>query len=169
MYLCLSGVETFACESLLLSRKDLMLSKKCQYALHALLYMVEHEQMERLTIQEIADRKNIPKKFLETILMDLKTAGVLGSKKGKMGGYYFKRKPADVSVLEVVRLVDGAVAMLPCVSLNFYESCGRCEDETTCSVKKLFSSVRDETLKILSSHSLSDLRNLSLLAVEHKL
>jgi Rrf2 family protein len=146
-----------------------MLSKKCQYALHALLYMVEHEQMDRLTIQQIADQKNIPKKFLETILMDLKTAGVLGSKKGKMGGYYFKKKPADVSVLEVIRLMDGAVAMLPCVSLNFYESCGRCDDETTCSINKLFSSVRDETLKILSSHSLADLRNLSLLPVEHKL
>jgi Rrf2 family protein len=146
-----------------------MLSKKCQYALHALLYMVEHEQMDRLTIQQIADQKNIPKKFLETILMDLKTAGVLGSKKGKLGGYYFKKKPADVSVLEVIRLMDGAVAMLPCVSLNFYESCGRCEDETTCSINKLFSSVRDETLKILSSHSLADLRNLSLLPVEHKL
>jgi Rrf2 family protein len=148
-----------------------MLSKKCQYALHALLYLVEREESERLTIQEIADKKNIPKKFLETILMDLKTAGVLGSKKGKLGGYYFKRKPADVSVLEVIRLMDGAVAMLPCVSLNFYESCGRCDDETTCSINKLFSSVRDETLKILSSHSLADLQRLSLLpmALSHKL
>jgi Rrf2 family protein len=147
-----------------------MLSKKCQYALHALLYLVERDESERLTIQEIADKKNIPKKFLETILMDLKTAGVLGSKKGKLGGYYFKRKPADVSVLEVIRLMDGAVAMLPCVSLNFYESCGRCEDETTCSINKLFSSVRDETLKILSSHSLADLQRLSLLpvAISHK-
>lgn len=125
--------------------------------------MVEHEDSERLTIQEIADKKNIPKKFLETILMDLKTAGVLGSKKGKLGGYYLMRKPADVSVLEIVRLMDGAVAMLPCVSLNFYESCGRCEDESTCSINKLFSAVRDETLKILSTNSLADLRNLSLL------
>jgi Rrf2 family protein len=148
-----------------------MLSKKCQYALHALLYLVEREESDRLTIQEIADKKNIPKKFLETILMDLKTAGVLGSKKGKLGGYYFKRKPADVSVLEVIRLMDGAVAMLPCVSLNFYESCGRCNDETTCSINKLFSSVRDETLKILSAHSLADLQHLSLLpsAITHKL
>jgi Rrf2 family protein len=148
-----------------------MLSKKCQYALHALLYLVEREESDRLTIQEIADKKNIPKKFLETILMDLKTAGVLGSKKGKLGGYYFKRKPADVSVLEVIRLMDGAIAMLPCVSLNFYESCGRCENETTCSINKLFSSVRDETLKILSSHSLADLQHLSLLpaAISHKL
>lgn len=140
-----------------------MLSKKCQYALHALLYMVEHEESDRLTIHEIAERKNIPKKFLENILINLKNAGILGSKKGKFGGYYLKRKPAEVSVLEVIRLIDGAVAMLPCVSLNFYQSCGRCENEATCSINRLFSAVRDETLKILSGSSLSDLQHLSLL------
>ena len=130
-----------------------MLSKKCQYALHALIYIVEHENSDRLTIQEIADKKNIPKKFLEGILVDLKNAGIVGSKKGKVGGYY-------VSVLEIIRLIDGAVAMLPCVSLNFYESCGRCEDEATCRVNKLFSAVRDETLKILSGNTLADLQRI---------
>ena len=133
-----------------------MLSKKCQYALHALILMTEHENSQ-LTIQQIALKKNIPKKFLEAILSDLKRAGILGSKKGKFGGYYLKRKASEVKVLEIIRLVDGAVAMLPCVSLNFYQSCGRCEDESTCMINKLFSAVRDETLKILSSNSLADL------------
>jgi Rrf2 family protein len=137
-----------------------MLSKKCQYALHALIYIVEHEDSERLTIQEIADKKNIPKKFLEGILVDLKNAGIVGSKKGKFGGYYMMKKPENVSVLEIIRLIDGAVAMLPCVSLNFYESCGRCEDEATCRVNKLFSAVRDETLKILSGNTLADLQRI---------
>jgi len=139
-----------------------MLSKKCQYALHALLYMVEREPTDRMTIQGIAEGKNIPKKFLEVILYDLQKAGILGSKKGKFGGYYLKRDPVEVSVLEVVRLMDGAVAMLPCVSLNFYKSCGRCEDETTCGINKLFSAVRDETLKILSATTLAELRRLDL-------
>jgi Rrf2 family protein len=137
-----------------------MLSKKCQYALHALIYIVEHEDSDRLTIQEIADKKNIPKKFLEGILVDLKNAGIVGSKKGKFGGYYMMKKPEDVSVLEIIRLIDGAVAMLPCVSLNFYESCGRCEDEATCRVNKLFSAVRDETLKILSGNTLADMQRI---------
>ncbi|HEY0655176.1 MAG TPA: Rrf2 family transcriptional regulator [Chryseosolibacter sp.] len=138
-----------------------MLSKKCQYALHALIYIVEHEDSDRLTIQEIADKKNIPKKFLEGILVDLKNAGIVGSKKGKFGGYYMMKRPENVTVLEIIRLIDGAVAMLPCVSLNFYESCGRCEDETTCRVNKLFSAVRDETLKILSGNTLADLQRLN--------
>jgi Rrf2 family protein len=137
-----------------------MLSKKCQYALHALIYIVEHEASDRLTIQEIADKKNIPKKFLEGILVDLKNAGIVGSKKGKFGGYYMMKKPENVTVLEVIRLIDGAVAMLPCVSLNFYESCGRCDDEATCRVNKLFSAVRDETLKILSGNTLADLQKI---------
>ena len=137
-----------------------MLSKKCQYALHALIYIVEHEDSDRLTIQEIADKKNIPKKFLEGILVDLKNAGIVGSKKGKFGGYYMMKRPENVSVLEIIRLIDGAVAMLPCVSLNFYESCGRCDDEATCRVNKLFSAVRDETLKILSGNTLADLQKI---------
>lgn len=138
-----------------------MLSKKCQYALHALIYIVEHEEPDRLTIQKIADTKNIPKKFLEGILVDLKNAGIVGSRKGKFGGYYMMKRPEAVTVLEIIRLIDGAVAMLPCVSLNFYESCGRCEDEATCRVNKLFSAVRDETLKILSGNTLADMQRVS--------
>lgn len=136
-----------------------MLSKKCQYAIHALLYITEKENTDRLTIHEIAERKNIPRKFLEAILVDLKLGGIVDSKKGKFGGYYLKRKPEDVNILEIVRLIDGAVAMLPCVSLNFYETCGRCDDEKTCNINKLFSAVRDETLKILSVTTLADLQD----------
>jgi Rrf2 family protein len=134
-----------------------MLSKKCQYALHALLFLADQEGSDVVTIQEIAERKNIPKKFLEIILSELKQGGILVSRKGKMGGYSLMRKPEDISVLEVIRLIDGAVAMLPCVSLYFYQSCGRCEDETQCSINKLFSTVRDRTLEVLSSSSLADL------------
>jgi Rrf2 family protein len=138
-----------------------MLSKKCQYALHALVYLAKQERENVSTIQEIAVKKNIPKKFLEIILAELKQAGILASRKGKMGGYYLRKDANDISVLEVIRLVDGAVAMLPCVSLNFYQSCGRCEDEATCSINKLFSKVRDEMLKVLSKNSLQDLIKLS--------
>ena len=137
-----------------------MLSKKCQYALHALVYLAERDNTLNVsTIQEIAGKQNIPKKFLEIILADLKQAGILGSRKGKTGGYYLSRKAEEVSILEIIRLIDGAVAMLPCVSLNFYESCGRCDNEETCRINKVFSTVRDETLRILSTARLSDLVN----------
>jgi Rrf2 family protein len=140
-----------------------MLSKKCQYALHALVYIAEHDPTKVVTIQEIATKKNIPRKFLEIILSELKQGGVILSRKGKSGGYYLERKPAEINILEVVRLIDGAVAMLPCVSLNFYESCGRCEDESTCKINKVFSAVRDQTLKILSTSTLADLSNIQTL------
>lgn len=133
-----------------------MLSKKCQYALHALIYLAEHQN--GLTfISEIAASKKIPKKFLEAILLDLKNTSILGSKKGKGGGYFLKKRPEEITILQIVRAIDGAVAMLPCVSLNFYERCGLCEDEKTCTINHLFSQVRDETLKILSKNTLSDL------------
>lgn len=112
---------------------------------------------ERFTIQQIAEGRNIPKKFLEVILCDLKNASILTSRHGKFGGYFFHRAPKNVSILEVIRTIDGAVALLPCVSLNFYESCGRCEDENTCRMNAVFQKVRDETLKILSENSILDL------------
>lgn len=134
-----------------------MLSKKCQYALHALTYLSTVKEGGSVTIGEIAEEKNIPKKFLETILLDMKNAGILGSKKGKSGGYYLRKKTDQISILEVIRLIDGAVAMLPCVSLHFYNSCGMCANEEECSINRIFGQVRDETLKILSSNTVSDL------------
>lgn len=134
-----------------------MLSKKCQYALHALIYLGEHQQSGLVFISQIATSKRIPKKFLEAILLDLKNTNILGSKKGKGGGYYLKKRPEEITILQVVRAIDGAVAMLPCVSLNFYERCGLCENEQQCTINHLFSQVRDETLKILSKNTLADL------------
>ena len=134
-----------------------MLSKKCQYALHALIYLGEHQHSGLVFISQIAAAKKIPKKFLEAILLDLKNTNILGSKKGKGGGYYLKKRPDEIPILQVVRAIDGAVAMLPCVSLNFYERCGLCENEQECTINHLFGQVRDETLKILSKNTLADL------------
>jgi Rrf2 family protein len=134
-----------------------MLSKKCQYALHAMVYIAEQDSSKVVTINEIAVTKNIPRKFLEIILSELKNGGLISSRKGKTGGYYLQRKADEINILEIVRLIDGAVAMLPCVSLNFYESCGRCDDEATCRINKVFSVVRDQTLQVLTNNTLADL------------
>ena len=98
-----------------------MLSKKSQYALKALSYLVEKQNEGPILISEIAEKKKIPLKFLENILLELKKAKILDSKKGKGGGYFFSVNPRDISLAKIIRLVNGPIAMLPCVSLNFYE------------------------------------------------
>jgi Rrf2 family protein len=132
-----------------------MLSKKCKYAIHALIYLAERYQQGPIHIQEIAEVQRIPKKFLEAILLELKNANVLRSKKGKGGGYYLFKKPEDVNLIEIIRLMDGAIAMLPCVSLNYYEPCEECRDEKSCGIRDSFIGVRDETLRILSESTLA--------------
>jgi len=133
-----------------------MLSKKCQYAIHALVHLVENQD-RIIHAAEICNVRSIPKKFLENILLDLKKHGILESKRGKSGGYYFRRDPAKISIIEIIRLMDGAVAMLPCVSLNFYRSCGICTMEETCAINRVFASVRDQTNSILSQTYLSEI------------
>lgn len=131
-----------------------MLSKKSKYAIHALVYLAERYGEGPVQIGEIAEKQNIPKKFLEAILLELRNAKILHSKKGKGGGYYLYRKPEEVNLTEVIRLMNGAIAMLPCVSLHYYESCEECVDEKHCTIRTTFMSVRDETLRILTESNL---------------
>jgi Rrf2 family protein len=136
-----------------------MLSKKCKYAIHALVYLAERYQKGPVHIQDIADKQRIPKKFLEAILLELRNAKILHSKKGKGGGYYLYKAPQDVNLIEIVRLMDGAIAMLPCVSLNYYEPCEECRDEKTCGIRDTFIGVRDKTLQILQESTLEMIVN----------
>ncbi|MBE7169821.1 MAG: Rrf2 family transcriptional regulator [Williamsia sp.] len=133
-----------------------MLSKKSQYAFKALVYLTEHASEGPVLISEISEKKNIPLKFLENILLELRKAGILESKKGKGGGYYFAIDPRNVSLAQVMRLIDGPIALLPCVSLNFYEKCKDC-DETNCGLNRMMVQVRDATLKVLEHQTVADL------------
>jgi Rrf2 family protein len=135
-----------------------MLSKKTQYAFKALTFMAEQKQVGPFLIAEIADNKKIPLKFLESILLELKKAGILNSKKGKGGGYYFNMAPSEISLASVMRLIEGPIALLPCVSLNFYEKCGDC-NEKKCGLNKIMAKVRDKTLQILENQTIADLTN----------
>ncbi len=134
-----------------------MISKKCKYAIHALIYLAERYQQGPVHIQDIAEQQRIPKKFLEAILLEMRNAKILHSKKGKGGGYYLYKRPEDVNLVEIIRLMDGAIAMLPCVSLNYYEPCEGCHDEVTCGIRDAFTGVRDETLKLLSKSTLAQI------------
>jgi Rrf2 family protein len=133
-----------------------MLSKKTQYGLKALGYLAANFGEGPVLISEIAKKKKIPIKFLENILLQLKTNGILQSKKGKGGGYFLADHPKKTTVAAAMRIIEGPIALLPCVSLNFYEKCKDC-DEKTCGLKKVMISTRDATLKILEKKTLIDL------------
>ena len=133
-----------------------MLSKKSQYAFKALTYLAEKYNKGPVLISEISKKKKIPLKFLENILLELKKAGILESKKGKGGGYFLKKDPSKVNVANVIRLVNGPIAMLPCVSLYFYERCKNC-DEKHCGLHDMMILVRDASLNILEKSTLKDL------------
>jgi len=134
-----------------------MLSKKTKYGLKALAYIARQEGNDPVQIATIAQSENISHKFLESILLTLRKSSILGSKKGKGGGYYLLKDAADIPMTDVIRVLEGPIAMLPCVSLNFYEKCDDCPDENKCSVHKLMIQVRDNTLKVLKNNTLADL------------
>jgi Rrf2 family protein len=133
-----------------------MLSKKTQYAFKALMYMAQHEPDGPVLIAEISRKKKIPLKFLENILLELKREGILDSKKGKGGGYFFREQPNKIILARIMRVLDGPIALLPCVSLNFYERCKNC-DEKNCGLRETMITVRDATLKILEKRTVEDL------------
>ena len=133
-----------------------MLSKKSQYAFKALSYLVEKRDVGPVLISEISEMKKIPLKFLENILLQLKNADILESKKGKGGGYFFKAAPEDVTLAKIIRLVNGPIAMLPCVSLKNKEKCENCNEEH-CGLHDVLIEVRDVTLGILEKKTVMDL------------
>lgn len=133
-----------------------MLSKRSQYAFKALAYLTRRYKKGPVLISEIAIKQKIPLKFLETILLELKNAGILDSKKGKGGGYYLNKDPGTVRIATIIRLVNGPIAMLPCVSLYFYKRCSDC-DEKNCALHDMMIQVRDATLNIVEKRTLNDL------------
>lgn len=135
-----------------------MISKKTQYAFQALSYLSGKQPDIPVLIAEISKEKNIPLKFLESILLELRKAGFLESKKGKNGGYFFALSPQKIKLSSIFRVIEGPIALLPCVSLNFYEKCVDC-NEKKCGINKVMIEVRDNTLAILDKRTVADLGN----------
>lgn len=134
-----------------------MLSKKTKYAINALVYLAREHSKEPVQISRIAESEHIPRKFLEAILLDLKNAGMLSSRKGKTGGYYLLQSPDDINIADVVRLFEGAIALLPCVAHKYYERCSECENEAWCGIRDVFAGVRNETVNMLKNATLSSI------------
>ena len=132
------------------------LSLRGEYALRALLVLGLNYKQSVLRIQSISQQQNIPKRFLEQILNDLKSAGVVESKRGVAGGYRLARAPEEISLATVIRHIEGALAPVSCVSERFYEKCS-CPDEAGCAIRSVMKEVRDAVVNILEKLSVADL------------
>ena len=137
-----------------------MITQKMKYALKALLVLADEAEKgkpEALTIEEIARRSDTPKRFLEHILLEIRNAGVIASTRGRSGGYSLIKKPAEVSLSELLRMIDGPIAPLPCLSRRAYQRCDDCSDEATCRIRKVFAEVFWSYLVIIESLTLEDM------------
>lgn len=134
-----------------------MLSNKAKYGLKALLYLAEHGAEGAVLISAIAEDRRIPKKFLDAILLEMKNNGLLYSKKGKGGGYSLAKSPDKITVGQVIRILDGPLAPIPCVSQTAYRRCEDCLDEAACGIRSVMRDVRDAIADILDNTTLADL------------
>jgi Rrf2 family protein len=132
------------------------MSRKARYALRALYALSADDTRGPVLIADLAEREKIPRKFLEAILLELKNAGVLKSKKGKGGGYSLARSPDRITMGEVIRVIDGPLAPIPCVSERSFVRCEECVDETTCGTRQVMKKVRDAIAVILDGTTLAD-------------
>lgn len=126
-----------------------MLSKRAKYAIKSLLFLYKNRVDTPISAKKIAEAEKIPYKFLENILRELRQNKILKSGRGVDGGYSFLKEPSTITIAEIIRIVDGPIALIPCVSENFYEKCIECTDEQTCQIRKLFNMLRSEMLPIL--------------------
>ena len=135
-----------------------MLQKKTKYAIKALVALTRvYKSKTLLSISSLSNTEKIPRKFLEKILLELKSQGFLGSKMGMNGGYFLIKNPKDIMLSTIIRSTGGPIALSPCVSINFYAPCEECEDEATCILKDTLLQVRVASVKILSNTSLLQL------------
>ncbi|MBT9385763.1 Rrf2 family transcriptional regulator [Pseudooceanicola sp. CBS1P-1] len=134
-----------------------MITQKAKYALKSLMALGSLKPGEALTIEEVAQRSGAPKRFLEHILLDLRKAGYLGAKRGRSGGYFLIRPPEKISLGELLQLIEGPMAPLPCLSRRSYRRCDDCTDEETCQLRRIFGEVFYSYLLLIESLTLHDL------------
>jgi Rrf2 family protein len=134
-----------------------MLSSKAKYGLKAMVHLGRREGTGPALIADIAGAERIPKKFLDAILLELKNSGLLSSKKGKGGGYVLARPSGRITAGDIIRVLDGPLAPVPCVSRTAYRPCDDCADETACTVRAVMQDVRDAMAAILDNTSLADM------------
>lgn len=138
-----------------------MLTMKTKYALKALALLANAHDGEPLLIADIAKSEDIPLKFLQAILRELRQHGVLRSRKGRGGGYYLAKAPQSITLSSLLRILDGPIAPVPCLSRTAYARCEGCRSEATCGVRLILREAHEATLRVLESQTLSDLARLT--------
>lgn len=133
-----------------------MITQKAKYALRALAALAQADPGEPVMISDIAVQQNIPKKFLEQILLDLKHQGIVASRRGKQGGYLLLKPADEITFGEILRIIDGPIAPLPCLSITAYRKCEDCDGEQNCEIRHVFAKVADATRKVLFSTTIAD-------------
>jgi Rrf2 family protein len=133
-----------------------MISQRARYALRALIALAQADPGRAVLISDLSDSCSIPKKFLEQILLDLKHHDLVRSKRGKLGGYQLNKQPKEIMFGEVLRIVDGPIALLPCLSVISYRRCKDCSDEASCEIRRVFAQVANSSRDILDNTSLFD-------------
>lgn len=136
-----------------------MLTKKAKYGLKAIVYLAQHSAGRLVPVKEIAATQNIPKKFLDTILGELRCAGFIQSKMGKGGGYALARPPDLISVDEVIRAIDGTLALISCAGLA--SICDDCPDPDHCAVRLILFDAQNALTRILDNFSLAEMKAIS--------
>jgi len=132
-----------------------VLSQKARYALHALIVLAQHDGEEPMQIADVAEEARVPRKFLEQILVDLKRRGIVRSQRGRAGGYFIGKPAKEITFADVIRTIDGPLALAPCVSVTAYHKCDDCVDEATCSIRKVLMAARDATADVLESRTIA--------------
>ena len=133
-----------------------MIAQKTRYALRSLLFLAEEQDGNPVQLARIAETQRVPPKYLELIMLDLKKAGLVKSARGPRGGYRLARAPEEISFGEIVRSMEGPIALVSCASVNYYAPCGDCHDEATCAIRRAFTILRDQSTKVLDSISLAE-------------
>lgn len=133
-----------------------MITQKAKYALRALTALAQSAHNEPMLISDIATRQRIPKKFLEQILLDLKHHSIVESRRGKQGGYLLLKPANDITFGEILRIIDGPIAPLPCLSITAYRRCSDCDGEQDCEIRHAFSKVADAMRKVLFNTTIAD-------------
>jgi Rrf2 family protein len=144
-----------------------IISKKTKYCLRALYSLARSYGQGPILVQKIADDEVIPKKFLELILLSVKAGGLVDSKPGRGGGYQLTKPPSQITVGQVIRLMEGPLAPLPCASESAYRRCEECVDEKTCGTRLVMRKVRNATAEILDRTTLADVCNMVEMMKDH--
>ena len=132
---------------------------KCKYAIKALVRLGQSYDQGYLLIKDIAEDETIPKKFLEQILLTLKRAGYVGSHQGNKGGYYLAKPPKQINVADIYRLFDGAIALVPCAAVKYYEKCDDCKNEVQCVIRREFMKIKEQTRQVMKKTTIQSFLN----------